>query len=59
MARVSLPPKVFPLEYHVATLKPYLEHSGYLSVGADVKVRTTYYLPRRLVGCAVRRGLCS
>ena len=29
--------QVFPLEYHVATLKPYLEHAGYLSVGADVK----------------------
>lgn len=29
--------QVFPLEYHVATLKPYLEHSGYLALGADVK----------------------
>jgi vacuolar protein sorting-associated protein 35 len=29
--------QVFPVEYHVATLRSYLEHSGYLSVGADVK----------------------
>jgi len=29
--------QVFPVEHHVATLQPYLEHAGYLSVGADVK----------------------